>query len=85
MADEAGVTTETLAEAMEDCCNDLATFERTGQPCKSIQSCAAPAAGMPSFPPLVVQTQVTQQPQAPVWRTVPPGATSRLWRPPTSV
>ena len=85
MADEAGETGATLAEAMEDCCNDMATFELTGQPCKSVQSCAAPAAGMPSFPSLVVQNQVTQDPQAPAWRSLPPGATTRLWRPPTSV
>jgi hypothetical protein len=85
MAAEAGETAETLAEAMEDCCNDMATFERTGQPCKSVQSCVAPAAGLPSFPSLVVLTPVTQDPQAPAWRSLPPGATTRLWRPPTSV
>lgn len=77
--------TESSAQVMEDCCNDLATFERTGQPCKSVQSCVAPAAGLPSFPSLAVQTTVTHDPQAPAWRSLPPGATSRLWRPPTSV
>lgn len=85
IGDEAGVMAETLAESMEGCCNDLATFERTGQPCKSVLSCVAPAAGLPSFPSLVVQTPVTQDPQAPAWRSLPPGATTRLWRPPTSV
>ena len=85
MADEAGETADTLAEAMKDCCNDMATFELTGQPCKSVQSCAAPAAGMPTFPSLVALTPVTQDPQAPTWRSLPPGATSLLWRPPTSV
>ncbi|WP_300653918.1 hypothetical protein [Hydrogenophaga sp.] len=83
MADEAGEMAESLA--MDDCCNDMATFERTGQPCKAVQSCVAPAAGLPSFPSLVAQTPVTQDPQAPAWRSLPPGATSRLWRPPTSV
>lgn len=85
MADEVDGMAESLAEAMDDCCNDMATFERTGQPCKSIQSCVVPAAGLPSFPSLVAQTPVTQDPQAPAWRSLPPGATSRLWRPPTSV
>lgn len=81
-ADEAGETADTLAEAMKDCCNDVATFERTGQPCKSPQSCAA--AGMATLPHPVVLTPVTLDPQAPIWRCLPPGATSRLWRPPAS-
>jgi len=72
-------------ETMEDCCNDMATFERTGQSCKSAQSCATPAAGTPSFAASAAPTQVTQDPQGPVWRSLPPGLTKRLWRPPTSV
>ncbi|MGE0430105.1 hypothetical protein [Hydrogenophaga sp.] len=83
MADEADGMAVSLA--MDDCCNDMATFERTGQPCKSVQSCVAPAAGLPSFPSLVALTPITQDPQAPTWRSLPPGATSLLWRPPTSV
>jgi len=74
-----------LATAMEDCCNDPATFERTGQACKSTLSCVVPTAGMPSVSALVALVQVTQEPQAPVWRSLPPGASTRLWRPPTSV
>ena len=85
MADEVDGMAESLAEAMDDCCNDMATFESTGQPCKSIQICVVPAAGLPSFPSLVALTPVIQDPQAPAWRSLPPGATSRLWRPPTSV
>ncbi|HMP11628.1 hypothetical protein, partial [Hydrogenophaga sp.] len=71
MADEVDGMAESLAEAMDDCCNDMATFESTGQPCKSIQSCVVPAVGLPSFPSLVAQTPVTQDPQAPVWRSLP--------------
>lgn len=82
MPNEAGETADTLAEAMKDCCNDVATFERTGQPCKSPQSCAA--AGMATLLHPVVLTPVTLDPQAPIWRCLPPGATSRLWRPPAS-
>lgn len=85
VVEDADEMAESLAEAMEDCCNDMATFELTGQPCKSVQSCVSPAAGLPSFPTLMAQTPVTQDPQAPAWRSLPPGATSRLWRPPTSV
>jgi hypothetical protein len=85
MADEADGMAESLAEVMDDCCNDMATFERTGQPCKSIQSCVVPAVGLPTFPSLVALTPVTQDPQAPTWRSLPPGATSLLWRPPTFV
>lgn len=85
MEENASGMEETLAQAMEDCCNDLATFERTGQPCKSAQSCAAPAVGMPPFQPLVPQAQAAQDPLAPVWRSPPQGSLSRLWRPPTSI
>ena len=85
MEAETGEMAETLTEAMKDCCNDIATFERTGQACKSVQNCATPVGGLPSFPSLVVLTPVAQDPQAPAWRSIPPGASTRLWRPPTSV
>lgn len=84
MPDEAGEMAEALAIAMEDCCNDMATFERTGQPCKSVQNCVSPAAGMPVFSSIGAQIPVTQDPEAPTWRNSPSGAISRLWRPPTS-
>lgn len=85
MADDASEMAEFLAEAMEDCCNDMATFELTGQPCKGVQSCVAPAAGLLSFASLLTEMPVASDPPAPVWRSLPLGATSRLWRPPTSV
>jgi hypothetical protein len=85
MADGASETADALSKVMEDCCNDLATFERTGQACKSAQGCAAPAAGMPLFASPDVQTPVRLDPQAPAWRILPPGTTARHWRPPTSV
>ncbi|MDP2017325.1 hypothetical protein [Hydrogenophaga sp.] len=74
-----------MADAMEDCCNDLATFERTGQACKTGQECTAPAVWMPPFQPVEFKALAAQDLTAPVWRSPPPGATSRLWRPPTSV
>lgn len=76
---------ETLPEAMNDCCNDPATFEHTGQPCKSVQSCTAPAAWILPFRPVVFMARATQDLWAPLWRSLTPGATARLWRPPTSV
>lgn len=74
-----------MADAMEDCCNDLATFERTGQACKTGQECTAPAVWMPPLQSLEFEALAAQDFTAPVWRSLPPGATSRLWRPPTSV
>lgn len=85
MAEQDGDMTDTLVGAMADCCNDMATFERTGQPCKSVQSCASPAAGLFSLPSLEARTLKTQDPLAPAWRSLSLGATSRLWRPPTPV
>lgn len=85
MANGASGMAEALTSPTDDCCNDLATFERTGQACKSAQSCAAPAAGLPWFPSYDVQTSVRLDPQAPAWRSLPPGTTTRHWRPPTSV
>lgn len=82
LSDEAGDTADILA--MEDCCNDMATFERTGQLCKSVQNCVAPAAGMPGFSSIGVQIPVTQDPKAPTWCNSPSAAISRLWRPPAS-
>jgi len=77
--------TGTLVADMGDCCNDLASFERTGQPCKSAQNCGAPVTGMLPFQPMTFPSQVDPGPRAPAWRSPPEGSTSRLWRPPTSV
>jgi hypothetical protein len=74
-----------LAEAMEDCCNDAATFERTGEMCKSGQSLHAPSAWNPPPAPLDFQADATPSLREPVWREHPPGQPTRLWRPPTSV
>lgn len=74
-----------LIDAMEDCCNDAATFERTGELCKLGQSLHAPAVWLAPFAPLEFQAQATPSLRDPVWRMHPPGQPSRLWRPPTSV
>lgn len=74
-----------IAGTMDDCCNDLATVERTGQSCKTGQACAAPVAWMPPLPSWAFQTRAGQQPTAPVWRGLLPAVTARLWRPPTSL
>jgi hypothetical protein len=85
VVDMAGETTGAMADAMEDCCNDAATFERTGQACKTSLECTAPVVWMPPFQPAEFKADAAQDLTAPVWRSLPQGATSRLWRPPTSV
>lgn len=74
-----------LADALEDCCNDAATLERTGELCKPGQSLHGPAVWLPPFAPLEFQVQVASSLREPVWRMHPPGQPPRLWRPPTSV
>lgn len=37
MTDGGSDVSSTMVEAMKDCCNGLATFEHTGQSCKSAQ------------------------------------------------
>ena len=74
-----------LADDMEDCCNDAATFEQTGERCKPGQSLHAPAVWLPPLALLEFQAQAAPSLRAPVWRMHPPGQPSRLWRPPTSV
>jgi hypothetical protein len=76
MADAGDDESVDMAETMEDCCNDMATFERTGQSCKSAQSCVVTALGTPSFTALSAPTQVTQDPQGPDSRSLPQGAST---------
>lgn len=74
-----------LADAMEGCCHDAATAERTGERCKPGQSLHTPVAWLPPFAPLEFQARATPSLRDPVWRVHPPGQPSRLWRPPASV
>lgn len=83
--DAVGDLAQALAEAMKNCCNDIATLERTGQPCKSAEGCTVAVAWTPPLQPVAFMALATQVVRAPVWRGLPPGAHSRLWRPPTSV
>lgn len=85
MGAEAGIPVDMLIEAMDDCCNDLETFERTGQLCKTAPVLVTPAADFSSFPTFAVHTTRAQAPPEPAWRRLPPGAAPRLWRPPSSV
>jgi hypothetical protein len=79
------VDMDDLTEAMEDCCNDAATFERTGEMCKSGKNLQAPSSWMPPPSPMEFQAHATPPLREPVWREHPPGQPTRLWRPPTSV
>ncbi|MCU0924954.1 MAG: hypothetical protein MUF44_02605 [Hydrogenophaga sp.] len=77
--------TNALAQTMDDCCNDLSTFEITGEACKSELACGTLAAWPASLNPLTFLIQKTHVPASPAWRTLPPGLPTSLWRPPTSI
>ncbi|MBA4264774.1 MAG: hypothetical protein C0453_06815 [Comamonadaceae bacterium] len=79
------VDTSALAQAMDDCCNDLHTFEITGEACKSELACGTLVAWPASLNPLTFLIQKTHAPASPAWRTLPPGLPTSLWRPPTSI
>lgn len=85
MGADAGIPMDMLLEAMDDCCNDLDTFQRTGQLCKGVPMGTAQVADISSFPTLTTAPRLTQVPSEPRWRSLPPGATTRLWRPPSSL
>ena len=85
MADESGEMAESLVEAMEDCCNDAATFELTGETCKPGQGLHAPAVWLPPLALLEFTSLVAPSLGDPAWRMHPPGQPTRLWRPPASV
>lgn len=70
--------------AMDDCCNDLATFELTGEACKSSQGCGAPTAGSVPSHALALLRQEVHPPPSPAWRVLPPGLPAPHWRPPAS-
>lgn len=67
------------------CCNDLATFEITGQACKSGQACGAPAVWLSPLSLMAFPPQPDPMCHPPAWRSPPQDAPERLWRPPTSV
>jgi hypothetical protein len=73
------------ANALLDCCNDLATFERTGQACKTGQACTAPAAWMPPVGVPQFESIAAATPPMPILRARAPGAPASLWRPPSLI
>lgn len=77
--------TTALAQAMDDCCNDLSTFEITGEACKSELACGSLVAWPASLNPLMFRIQITHAPASPAWRTLPLGLPTSLWRPPASI
>ena len=77
MADDAG------PGAVPDCCNDEATFLKTGQPCKTGVDCGAPMASVPSgglsaAPALQTTRHLARNVAGP-----PSSARSAIWRPPS--
>lgn len=69
--------------AMDDCCNDAETFQRTGQMCKIGQECPAPTGLLaPSFVS-VAQAPAVSDLQGPVPPEPPRGSPTNIWRPPS--
>ena len=73
------------SDGMPDCCNDLATFERTGQACKTGQACTAPAVWMPPVAVPRFEPLAAAAPPTPILRARAPGAPASLWRPPSLI
>lgn len=77
------VADDTGSGAAPDCCNDVATFLKTGQPCKTGVDCGAPVAsvppgGWPGAPALHSARHSTPAVAGP-----PSSARSAIWRPPS--
>ena len=72
-----------IAAAVDDCCNDMATFLRTGKACKTGQDCPSPAVAL-TVAPLggTLASQVI--PAALNVSSLPPILVA-VWRPPTSI
>ncbi len=87
MQPDAGNAVDVAAQAdgMPDCCNDLATFERTGQACKTGQACTAPAVWMPPVDVPRFESLAATTPPTPILRARAPGAPASLWRPPSLI
>jgi hypothetical protein len=71
------------ADAVPDCCNDEATFLKTGQPCKTGMDCGAPMASVPpgglsAAPALQTTRHLALNVAGP-----PSSARSAIWRPPS--
>jgi hypothetical protein len=73
------------ADGMPDCCNDLATFEHTGQACKTGQACTAPAVWMQPIDVPKFESLAAAAPPTPILRARAPGAPASLWRPPSLI
>jgi hypothetical protein len=79
MASAAGTATGDLGD---DCCNDAATFAKTGQPCKSGQDCQAPALWAVPVKPWVAPVLQPPALQTAALCAAPCGGPALVWRPP---
>jgi len=69
--------------AVDDCCNDMATFLKTGQACKTGQDCQTPAVAL--VVPHAAGTSTSHAvPVALSVASLPPALVA-VWRPPTSI
>lgn len=79
------ISSAMTSSKQHDCCNDAATFAKTGQLCKSGQQCSPSLSYMlsPAMVHIAFNTNAPQQPTIAVRaHTGPPPA---VWRPPTLV
>lgn len=68
-----------------DCCNDHATYQATGQSCKTGQDCHVPAAGILTADLLRVERVPGHAVRHAARLSQTDGASADLWRPPTLI
>lgn len=83
MASAAGATAAEPGALGDDCCNDAATFAKTGQPCKSGQDCQAPALWAVPVTPWAAPVAPPPALRAAAVCAAPCGLSALVWRPPT--
>lgn len=69
--------------AVDDCCNDMATFLKTGQPCKTGLDCQTPAVAL-VVPDAAGTSASHSVPVALSVASLPPALVA-VWRPPTAI
>lgn len=83
MASAPGATASESGALGDDCCNDAATFAKTGQPCKTGQDCQAPALWAVPVTPWAAPVAPPPALRAVAVCAAPRGLAALVWRPPT--
>ena len=74
-----------LEESATDCCNDLATAQKTGKACKTGLECGGMASMALPMPPIIPLAAGHVEPATWFQTTPPPAKLSAIWRPPTQI